>query len=92
MTRRDVKLSIGSSVHDPTDPVGRLLFNVPAMVAEFESDLIHFREPKCRNRTGRVERRAPRAPQRRLGTLMTEPEVVTVDWSAEQAAEVLAAL
>ena len=24
----------GGSVYDPTDPVGRLLFNVPAMVAE----------------------------------------------------------
>ena len=28
LTRREVKLSIGGSVHDPTDPVGRLLFNV----------------------------------------------------------------
>ncbi len=28
---------------DPTDPVGRLLFNVLAMVAEFESDLIRMR-------------------------------------------------
>jgi DNA invertase Pin-like site-specific DNA recombinase len=27
-------------VHYPTDPVGRLLFNVLAMVAEFEADLI----------------------------------------------------
>jgi hypothetical protein len=27
-------------VDDPTDPVGRLLFNVLAMVAEFEADLI----------------------------------------------------
>ena len=35
---RQVKLSLGGSVHDPTDPVGRLLFNVLAMVAEFESD------------------------------------------------------
>ena len=35
-----MKLSIGGSVHDPNDPVGRLLFNVLAMVAEFESDLI----------------------------------------------------
>jgi DNA invertase Pin-like site-specific DNA recombinase len=43
ITRRDVKLSIGGSVHDPTDPVGRLLFNVLAMVAEFESDLIRLR-------------------------------------------------
>jgi len=30
-------------VHDPNDPVGRLLFNVLAMVAEFESDLIRLR-------------------------------------------------
>ncbi len=43
LTRRQVKLSVGSSVHDPTDPVGRLLFNVLAMVAEFERDLIRMR-------------------------------------------------
>ena len=33
-------------MHDPTDPVGRLLFNVLAMVAEFEAneaDLIRLR-------------------------------------------------
>jgi DNA invertase Pin-like site-specific DNA recombinase len=33
---------LGGSIHDPTDPVGRLLFNVLAMVAEFESDLIRL--------------------------------------------------
>ena len=43
LTRRQVKLSLGGSLHDPTDPVGRLLFNVLAMVAEFESDLIRLR-------------------------------------------------
>ena len=32
LTKREVKLSIGGSVHDPTDPVGRLLFNVLAML------------------------------------------------------------
>jgi len=37
------KLNLGGSVHDPTDPVGRLLFNVLAMVAEFEADLIPAR-------------------------------------------------
>jgi hypothetical protein len=26
LTRRNVKLSLGGSIHDPTDPVGRLLF------------------------------------------------------------------
>jgi DNA invertase Pin-like site-specific DNA recombinase len=35
LTKREVKLSLGGSVHDPNDPVGRLLFNVLAMVAEF---------------------------------------------------------
>jgi DNA invertase Pin-like site-specific DNA recombinase len=35
LTARNVRLSLGGSVYDPTDPVGRLLFNVLAMVAEF---------------------------------------------------------
>lgn len=43
LTQRQVKLNLRGSVHDPTDPVGRLLFNVLAMVAEFESDLIRMR-------------------------------------------------
>jgi len=32
-----------NSAFDPTDAVGRLLFNVLAMVAEFEADLIRLR-------------------------------------------------
>jgi len=43
LTARRVRLSLGGSVYDPTDPVGRLLFNVLAMVAEFEADLIRLR-------------------------------------------------
>ena len=43
LTVEGVTLSIRGSVHDPTDPVGRLLFNVLAMVAEFESALIRAR-------------------------------------------------
>lgn len=43
LTARDVKLSLGGSVHDPTDPVGRLMFNVLGMVSEFEADLIKLR-------------------------------------------------
>ena len=43
LTARQVKLDIGGSVHDPTDPVGRLLFTVLSMIAEFESDLIRAR-------------------------------------------------
>jgi len=43
LTARRVRLSLGGAVYDPTDPVGRLLFNVLAMVAEFEADLIRLR-------------------------------------------------
>jgi DNA invertase Pin-like site-specific DNA recombinase len=43
LTARGVSLNLGGSVYDPSDAVGRLLFNVLAMVAEFESDLIRLR-------------------------------------------------
>ena len=43
LTHRNVRLSLGGSIHDPTDPVGRLLFNVLAKVAEFEADLTSMR-------------------------------------------------
>ena len=43
LTTCQVSLNLGGSVYDPTDAVGLLLFNVLAMVAEFESDLIRLR-------------------------------------------------
>jgi DNA invertase Pin-like site-specific DNA recombinase len=43
LTTAGVTLNMGGSVHDPHDPVGRLLFNVLGMIAEFESDLIRMR-------------------------------------------------
>jgi hypothetical protein len=38
-----VHLNIGGSVHDPSDPVGRLLFTTLSMIAEFEADLARAR-------------------------------------------------
>lgn len=43
LTSKGVALSLGGSIYDPTDPIGRLLFNVLGMVAEFEADLIRMR-------------------------------------------------
>jgi DNA invertase Pin-like site-specific DNA recombinase len=40
---RGVKLQIGSTVHDPLDPMGKMFFNILATFAEFESDLIRMR-------------------------------------------------
>lgn len=53
LTGHGVKLNIGGSVHDPADPVGRLLFTTLSMIAEFESDLI-----KIRTREGMAVARA----------------------------------
>ncbi|GAA4426130.1 recombinase family protein [Georgenia halophila] len=43
LTRKGVAVNLGGSLYDPTDPAGRLLFNVLGMVAEFEADLIRMR-------------------------------------------------
>jgi len=43
LTARQVRLNLGGPVYDPNDAVGRLLFNVLGMVAEFESDPIRLR-------------------------------------------------
>ena len=64
LTCREVKLSIGDPVHDPRNPVGKLLFNVLAMVAEFAADLIRH-EPVGDGRRqgeGKAARKAAQAP------------------------------
>jgi DNA invertase Pin-like site-specific DNA recombinase len=63
LTKRNVKLSLGGSIHDPTDPEGRLLFNVLAMVAESESDLIRLRSRdgmKVAKAKGRLRGKQPK--------------------------------
>ncbi|MFZ0091281.1 MAG: recombinase family protein [Solirubrobacteraceae bacterium] len=44
LTRRQVKLNLGGSIHDPSDPVGRLLFNVVAM-SPSSRPISHARAP-----------------------------------------------
>jgi DNA invertase Pin-like site-specific DNA recombinase len=53
LASRGVKLSLGGSVYDPTDPMGRMFFNILATFAEFEADLI-----KMRTREGMAVARA----------------------------------
>jgi DNA invertase Pin-like site-specific DNA recombinase len=61
LTRRAVRLSLGGAVYDPTDPVGRLLFNVLAMVAEFEADLIRLRTREgMRGAKGKLRGKQPK--------------------------------
>jgi len=43
LTARRVRLSLGGAVYDPTDPVGRLLFNVMGHGRRIRGDLIRLR-------------------------------------------------
>jgi hypothetical protein len=63
LTARHVRLSLGGSVYDPDDAVGRLLFNVLAMIAEFEAALIRLRTKegmRVANAKGRLRGRKPK--------------------------------
>jgi len=71
LTSKGVALDIGGSRYDPTDPVGKLLFNVLSMVAEFEADLIRARTREgmaIAKAKGRLRGKKPKlsAAQRRL--------------------------
>jgi len=73
LTKRHVKLRLGGSLHDPTDPIGRLLFNVLAMVAEFESDLIRLRTRegmKVAKAKGRLRGKQPKLKPRQEAHLV----------------------
>ena len=73
LTQRQVRLNLGGSVYDPTAPVGRLLFNVLAMVAEFEPDLIRLRTRegmKVARAKGRLRGKQPKLNQRQEAHLV----------------------
>jgi DNA invertase Pin-like site-specific DNA recombinase len=73
LTAGQVKLNLGGSVHDPTDPVGRLLFSVLAMVAEFEADLARMRTRegmKVARAKGRLRGKQPKLSTRQEAHLV----------------------
>ena len=79
LTANGVRLNIGGSVHDPTDPIGRLLFTTLSMIAEFEADLARARTREgmavARAKGGYVAR-SPSSVRRRRRTSLssTAPE------------------
>jgi DNA invertase Pin-like site-specific DNA recombinase len=74
LTARQVSLNVGGSVYDPADAVGRLLFNVLAMVAEFEADLIRLRTRegmKVAKAKGHLRGRQPKLTRRQEAHLVS---------------------
>ncbi len=72
LAERGIRLALWATVNDPTDPMGKMFFNILATFAEFESDLIRMRtregmkiaraKGKLRGKKPKLsEKRAPRA-------------------------------
>ena len=43
LVARGVRLSLGGSIYDPADPMSKMFFNMLAVFAEFEADLLKLR-------------------------------------------------
>jgi hypothetical protein len=43
LVARGIKLSLGGTIYDPADPLGKMFFNILATFAEFEVDLLQLR-------------------------------------------------
>ena len=43
LQEQGVKLALGRTLYDPSDPMGKMFFNILATFAEFEADLIRMR-------------------------------------------------
>ena len=88
LTRKGVSLSLGGSVYDPIDSVGRLLFNALGMVAEFEADLIRTHEGTQIDRCGFEDRRLAAAGSRARSALASHPQRrLTERWTPAPAPE-----
>jgi DNA invertase Pin-like site-specific DNA recombinase len=62
-----VRLSIGGTVYDPTDPMEKMFFNILATFAEFEVDLLRMRTREgmaIARATGRLKGKTPRLSAR----------------------------
>ena len=62
-----VRLSIGGTVYDPADPIGKMFFNILATFAEFEVDLLRMRTREgmaIARAKGRLKGKAPKLSAR----------------------------
>ena len=70
---RGVRLSLGGSIYDPTDPMSKMFFNMLAVFAEFEAGLLKMRarEGMAIARTrGKLKGRQPKLTARQQAELV----------------------
>ena len=86
---RQIKLALGSTTYDPTDPMGKMFFNILATFAEFESDLIRMRTREgmaIARAKGKLRGRKPKLSERQQRELRRMYD--TGDYSVSDLAEV----
>ncbi|MFE9099546.1 recombinase family protein [Actinomadura geliboluensis] len=73
LVARGVRLSLGGSIYDPADPMSKMFFNMLAVFAEFEADLLKMRTREgmaiARSR-GKLKGRAPQLTSRQQAELV----------------------
>ena len=72
LTARGIKLSLGGQVYDPTDPMGKMFFNILATFAEFEVDLLRMRTREgmaVARAKGRLKGRKPKLSNKQRAEL-----------------------
>ena len=72
LAARSVRLSLGGTIYDPADPMGKMFFNILATFAEFEVDLLRLRTREgmavARSR-GRLKGKQPKLTARQQAEL-----------------------
>jgi DNA invertase Pin-like site-specific DNA recombinase len=73
LAARGIRLSLGGTVYDPNDPMGKMLFNIRATFAEFEVDLLRMRTREgmaIARANGKLKGKAPKLSARQQAHLL----------------------
>jgi DNA invertase Pin-like site-specific DNA recombinase len=73
LVARGVKLSLGGTLYDPADPMGKMFFNILATFAEFEVDLLRLRTREgmaVAKSRGRLKGKQPKLSARQQAELV----------------------
>jgi DNA invertase Pin-like site-specific DNA recombinase len=73
LVARNIRLQLGTMVYDPTDPMGKMFFNILATFAEFEVDLLRMRTREgmaIARAKGKLKGRAPKLSPARQAHLI----------------------
>lgn len=91
LSARRVRLSFSGSVYDPSDPMGKMVFNMVSVFAEFEADLIRARTREgmqIAKRNGRLRGKQPKLSATQQAHLLKLHE--TGDYTKSELADMFA--